>query len=303
MTGDNNELPPTHASVNPEITSSSGRCTPTTSRPGSPSQQSQSLASNLPIHAGFDLNAIKGVLKEAEPESVDKNKPPVLGVAASPQSHSAPYPAKKSFFSRLATPPIATHRSHSTPPSQVLETSARHRSTSLDESQGQITFSSVDLEDRGPKTANFLSPKDEKFNSLPSYAKSVSAFTKSDVKGSSISLGLGANSIMNNRAPFLSSEVVPASGATLSFNDFESPTTAKPSMSTFPFSPSSNSVFVNPFASPDHDRTPVMSFGAVGEEMDVDSFVVSKNHTWEMPRLNTEKPTTLDPGLNTNPWS
>jgi hypothetical protein len=187
----------------------------------------------------------------------------------------------------------------------VLETSARQRSTSLDESQGQITFSSVDLEDRGPKTANFLSPKDEKFNTLPSYAKSVSAFTNSDVKGSSIPLGLGANSIMNNRAPFLSSEVVPPLGATLSFNDFESPTTAKPSMSTFSLSPSSSnhSVFVNPFASPDHDRTPVMSFGAVGEEMDVDSFVVSKNQSWEMPRLNTEKPTILDPGLNTNPWS
>lgn len=303
---DNDELPPrmesAHALTSPESTSvpNSGRTTPISSRPSTPSQPS----SSLPIHAGFDLNAIKGVLKESEHELLDKTKPAVLGVNTSPPSHSAPSFAKKSFFSQLALPPVSAHRSHSTPPSQVPEAIARHRSTSLDEIQGQLILSSVDLEDRGPKTANILSPRDENYNTLPSHSKSVSAFTRPEVKDS---LGMHTSSTMNSRAPFpssLSNDVVPSWGSsTLTSNDVESPTTAKPSLFNFSLSPSSNpSVFVNPFASPDHDRTPVMSFGSVGEEMGISSSTTSKNHTWEMPRLSS-KSTTLDPGLGANPWS
>jgi hypothetical protein len=63
----------------------------------------------------------------------------------------------------------------------------------------------------------------------------------------------------------------------------------------------------NLFASPGHDRTPVLSFGAGGEP-DAKAFSqdgASKGYAWDLPPLGMPKKstTTMDAAFGTNPWS
>ncbi|PPR02740.1 hypothetical protein CVT26_009451 [Gymnopilus dilepis] len=168
---DDDELPPRMETASPHlpVASGSGRNTPTLhSRSASPAPSNgapnangnanangKDPASSIPIHAGFDLNAIKNALKEVEEErgtSVSSTSPAAAYSSAASASAStstsasnaAPPPPsvvvapaatatakntpsstpKKSFLSRFtrspSPAPAAPTRSVSTPPSQAF---------------------------------------------------------------------------------------------------------------------------------------------------------------------------------------
>jgi len=122
------DLPPrmdsAHASprVAPVPLPGSGKSAPTLSRPSTPSNDP---SSHIPIHAGFDLNAIKNALQEVEQK-----------VSHAPSSSTSPPPPKS--FTQLSPPPIApsSNRSQSTPPVQVVGVDAHPRASSFDYGYG-----------------------------------------------------------------------------------------------------------------------------------------------------------------------
>lgn len=262
------DLPPRmetpKASPKPESTSlpNTGRNTPISSRPSTP--QGSLPASNLPIQAGFDLKAIKEVLKEVKHDA--DTKPPSTLIP------------KRSSLSNLVSPQFL-HRPNSLPESYAIpETSSHQRSNSVGDGYAVVVPPELD---RGPRTAGFTN---DDFVGTP--------------RGQTHSLFLSN----------LPGDAVPSWGA--STGSVNTPATAKPfstSFSRLP-SPALGSVnFNNPFASPGHDRTPVLSFG-IGGEVDAKSFDhrggADGGMAWELPPLGTgKKATTVDTALGTNPWS
>ena len=284
----------------------SGKATPTPSRPSTPSNDPPS--SQLPLRAGFDLGAIKNVLHEVEQ---DPSKVKVTPPTATPA-------APKTFLSRLAPPPIAppSNRSQSTPP-QVVEANGHMRSTSLD--YGYVN-APVQSDDRGPKTAG-LSPSE---SAMPSFSRSFSATSSREENNSypSTSSMFGSTSFatpdeeystfssqqstrFNSNPLSLPDDVVPAWGASSSSLNLSSsftPTTAKPfksSFSSIPSPPTMPNPFSSPFMTPDHDRTPVLSFGAPDGTLSASAG--SQSESWDTPPIGTRKKT-MD-GFNANPWS
>ena len=270
---DDDELPPrmenAKSSPNPGSTSlpDTGRNTRTPSRPSTP-QQTVSSASALPIHAGFDLMAIKATLKQVEQD---------LDSRSEPSSSTPATPSLKRPNRSTLVPPQFPHRAHSVPESH---TSLHQRSNSLDDGSAVVPPEV----DRGPRMAS-LKP-------IGNEAPVGSPFSQ-----------------IQNQAFFLSSprgDVVPSWGTPKNI----SPTTAKPSTTSFSSlpTPSLNSyTFGNPFASPGHDRTPVLSFG-IGGEPDAKPFnqdEPTKGYAWDLPPLGAEKKSTgtLDTALGANPWS
>jgi len=244
-----------------------GRNTPTPSRPSTPQQQLTSQAADLPTHAGFDLKAIKDALKEVQqdPDARSRQQP-------------TPATTKRPSLFNLV-PPQFSHRAHSVPESHTQETKSHQRSNSLDDGYATVP---PDL-DRGPRTADFTPTGNEDLVSTP---------------------------LNQNQSLFLSSlpgDAVPSwSASSNSVNNTFSPMTAKPFTTSLPSPPmNAYSTFSNPFASPDHDRTPVLSF-AVGE-LDAKPFnqsVSNKSYAWDLPPLGTEKKSSnADASFSANPWS
>ncbi|KAF8813422.1 hypothetical protein BYT27DRAFT_7250955 [Phlegmacium glaucopus] len=99
------------AAVMPSTTMSNSEEPPATSRPSTPPTDNPP-SPHLPIHAGFNLNAIKDVLQGVEQDHSKSQAPP---------------PSAKKFFSRFASPPTAVpfKRPQSTPPNnQPIEDTA-----------------------------------------------------------------------------------------------------------------------------------------------------------------------------------
>jgi len=271
-TSEDDDLPPrldsAHASPRPETISlpSSGRNTPSSSRPGTPSQQPSSAAPNLPTHAGFDLTAIKEALKGVKHETGIKIRPSVLD-------------SKPQLVTPLA---LRNERPQSVPPPLPLEPKAHQRSASLDLDDNHNVLTVNLPEENRPKTADFTSQSGgDSFGAL----------------GASTSLGLASLGRDTLYLSTLPDDVVPTWG---------SPTTAKPLTSSFTSlpSPPNTFAFVNSFSAPGHDRTPVLSFGTASE-LSMNSFSnggVSRNDKWDLPPLGNQKKAS-DPGLAANPWS
>lgn len=221
---------------------------------------------DLPIHAGFDLKAIKDALKEVQQDP-----------GARSRQQATPATTKRPSLSDLV-PPQFSHRAHSVPESHAQETKSHQRSNSLDDGYAIVPPGL----DRGPRTADFTPTSNEDLVSTP---------------------------LSQNQSLFLSSlpsDVVPSWGASsTSVNNIFSPTTAKPFTTSLPSPPTNAySAFNNPFASPGHDRTPVLSF-AVGE-LDAKPFTQSasnKNYAWDLPPLGTEKKSSTVDAFSANPWS
>ena len=185
--------------------------------------------------------------------------------------------SKRPPLSNLVPPQFA-HRANSVPEScAVSETSSHQRSKSVGEGYAVVPPEV----DRGPRTAGF---------------------TNEDLVGTPQSQ---THSLFLSNLP---GDAVPSwSASTTSVN---TPATAKPfgtSFSRLPSPPLGSVNFNNPFASPGHDRTPVLSFG-VGGEVDAIPF----DHrggmdrlAWDLPPLGTGKKTTttVDAAFGANPWS
>ncbi|KAF8167185.1 hypothetical protein B0H34DRAFT_4113 [Crassisporium funariophilum] len=190
---DDDDLPPRMTSspaphgspqVGPTLAASATN-TPTPSRPTTPSNDPSASSSHLPLHAGFDLSAIKDVLHEVE-EDPSKSKPPI---------------PTKNPLTRLAPPPVAppSTRSQSTPPvAQYLETSSNARSSSLDYGYGSQP------QEKTPQSFGSSSRED---NTTPSYSRSFSTHDATLV-----------NQDMNYPSASSSRKT---SLATTSYNDFE----------------------------------------------------------------------------------
>ncbi|PPQ89966.1 hypothetical protein CVT25_009606 [Psilocybe cyanescens] len=338
--GDDDDLPPRMDSSSSKATdddnvtlagSGSGRNTPTPSRPSTPSQDPSSSSSHLPLHAGFDLSAIKSVLNEVEQ---DPSK------AALPQT--TPTPAK-SLLTRLAPPPVAppSTRSQSTPPFKMPETSSHLRSSSLDYEYGNSP-----TDDRDP----FGRPAND--DPTPSsFSKSLSLSSSPSSSSSRLDTMSGLSSTLSSSSSYASSSFYNSKTPTASssFNPFSHPadndddqrfslptprvTTTYPlaslpddsdivpswgtTSSSFANSSSSSSSYsshsattsnipYNPFSASavasmnTNTNTPAFSFG--GSDGPVVGSSASQDDAWSIPPLSAKKKTALD-GFNANPWS
>ncbi|KAF8971813.1 hypothetical protein BDZ97DRAFT_1723539 [Flammula alnicola] len=270
----------------------SGRNTPVPSRPSTPSNDPSASSSNLPLHAGFDLNAIKNVLQEVEHDSS--------------KSSQAPRTPANFILGRLGTPPMASPsvRSQSTPPVQVPDINVNARSSSLDGhgnlQQPQETSSSpVDYSTRDDLTPSFSrsfsasSRLDENSASYPlstSYSSSSLAkpsFNNFDEPGFAYSARTTTNSLS------LPDDIIPTWDASTSSLHIPSSST-RPSYS-MPSPPS----ILNPFAS-NITQAPSLSFGTSDGSIVGSSGVQSDS--WSIPPLGVKKKSTMD-GFNANPWS
>ena len=309
------DLPPrmdsTHASprVAPVPLPRSGKNTPISSRPSTPSNDP---APHLPIHAGFDLNAIKSVLQEVE------QNPNKSFQAPSSSSTSPPPP-----LTRLSPPPTArpSNRSQSTPPVQVVGPDAHHRASSLDSTSQSPNEDKVlagmglgyghpsrdDVTFAGPsspfsRSYSASSRLEENEISSNSYA---SSFARTPVATNSFSNDFDdAYSIHTPRPTThtlgLPDDTVPSWGA---------PTSASSSSFALSSSTTTKSSMINPFANSSSSlhglgfsESSGLSFGSA------DGAIVApsggQNDAWGILPLGVaaKKKSTLD-GFNSNPWS
>ncbi|KAF9562246.1 DUF726-domain-containing protein [Agrocybe pediades] len=283
---------------------SSRTTTPTPSRTSTPSNDPSASSSHLPMHAGFDLGAIKNALQEIEQQDPSKVSQVPL----------------KTPLTRLSPPPIAppSSRSQSTPPSQVPESSSQARSSSLDHGYGGGYPASS-----SQNTAGYSSSSSDM--STPSFSRSFSASSRleenEDVSASAYSSSsssklkpsfalnpFGDDSdyaseptpVPRLKADALSlpEDIVPSWGAPTPTTS--NPMSRPPGFSALPSPPE----IVNPFASSSASsfgEVPSLSFGGVDGSV-VGSTSLQGDSAWAMPPLHTKKKTVLD-GFNANPWS
>lgn len=313
------ELPPrmdsAHASprVAPVPLPRSGKNTPTSSRPSTPSNDP---APHLPIHAGFDLNAIKNALQEVE-QNPNKSFP-------APSSSTSPPPPPKSL-TKLAPLPIAppSNRSQSTPPVQVVGADAHPRASSFDYGYGASQSPS---EDKVPAGMGLGSSRADATFAGPSspFSRSYSASSRlaeNDISSNSYASSFARTTPMTTNSfssdfddayathtprPTtntlgLPDDIVPSWGA---------PTSSFSSSFAFSSSATSKSSMINPFANPSSSplhglgfpESPGLSFGSA------DGAIVApsggQNDAWGIPPLGmaSKKRSAVD-GFNSNPWS
>ncbi|KAF9472576.1 DUF726-domain-containing protein [Pholiota conissans] len=299
---DDEDLPPrldhssTNASSTIDLAKASGSDkTPTPSRPSTPSNVNDSPAastSKLPLHAGFDLTAIKNVLQEVEHDSAKSTQ-------AAPK-------ASKSIFSQLAAPPIAppSARSRSTPPVQMPETNAHPRASSFDSGslhEEKMASSPVDAA-HDELTASFsrsFSATSRMGQDNASYYPSSTSSYKSALQNSFNNPFDESNLSYSSRATTLPSSLAddawgqPSSSTSNSASI--SSTKAAYSIPSMPLNPFAGSSFASP--------TPTFSFGAADGSITGSSG--TQNDAWSIPPLGLQKKkssSTLD-GYNANPWS
>lgn len=250
--------------------------TPTPSRTPTPSNDTPGGSlSKLPLHAGFDLNAIKTVLQEVEQET---------GKTA----HNTPTPVNATS-GQLATLPIAppSMRSQSTPPVHISETTNPPRASSLDY---KIPTEHADH------------PDDEL---TPSFSRAPSAFEPLQLNQSRVSQRR-VQPTHNPLAdpPFSSSTMSTALSSALPeevYPTWDAPST--PSLNHFAatnapaFIPTSDSN--DRF--PSHTTNPTFSFA--GPDGFVSGSLESHNSSWSIPPLSSPKKKSALDGFNSNPWS
>jgi len=292
----------------------SGKNTPTPSRPSTPSNDP---ASHLPIHAGFDLNAIKNALQEVE-------KNPSKSFQA-PSSSTSPPPPPKSL-TQLTPPPIAppSNRSQSTPPVQVVGADAHTRASSLDNGYAVSQSPSEDKVPAGVGLGYRYPSRDDVTFAGPShpFSRSFSASSRleeNDVSSKSYASSFArtpttTNSFSSDFDDAYTIQTPRPTTHTLGLPDDIVPSwgAPTPSSSSFSFSSSATttkSSMVNPFSNPSSSlhglgfpENPGLSFGSA------DGAIVApsggQNDAWGIPPLGvaSKKKSTLD-GINSNPWS
>jgi len=274
------DLPPRMQTSSPAMSSTtitnSERETLTTSRPSTPPND-KPLSSHLPIHAGFDLNAIKDVLQEVEQDPSKSQAPPP--------------PSAKKFSSRLASPPTAVpfKRPQSTPPNnQPIEDTAP-RSIARFTSREDPTTSSFSRS----ISENIYNGKDEQGDET--YAimdrKTISSFNN-----------------FEDDLSYISRTPRPRPDSSLTLPDGVAPpwgvSSTSPSVNTAPSSTDhslyngrlpSPPVMPNPFAS----SSSGLGFGSL--DGSVNGGVGFHADPWSMP--SSVKKTTLDSYASNSPWS
>ncbi|KAF8816142.1 DUF726-domain-containing protein [Phlegmacium glaucopus] len=241
-------------------------------------------SSHLPIHAGFDLNAIKDVLQEVEQ---DRSK-----------SQAPPPPSSKKFLSRFASPPTAVQfkRPQSTPPNnQPIEDTAPRtitRSTSREDPTTPSFSRSISV--------NIPKERDQE------YEETYDPSTNTDRKAS-ISL---ATSSFNNFEDDLSytshtprprphdsiipsDDIIPPWGTSSTSLYVNTPPTEHNLYNTSLPSPP---VMLNPFAS----SSSGLAFGSL--DGPVHGAMGFQADPWSIPS-STKKKTTLDSDAYSSPWS
>ena len=314
------ELPPrmdsAHASprIAPVPLPRSGKNTPTPSRPSTPSNDP---VPHIPIHAGFDLNAIKNALQEVE-------KNPSKSFQA-PSSSTSPPPPPKSV-TQLTPPPIAppSNRSQSTPPVQVVGADTHTRASSLDNAYAVSQSPNEDKVSAGMGLGYGYPSRDDATFAGPShpFSRSFSASSRleeNDVSSKSYASSFArtpttANSFSSDfddayaihtprpttHTLGLPDDIVPSWGA---------PTPSSSSSFSFSSSATTKSSMVDPFSNPSSSlhglgfpESSGLSFGSA------DGAIVAptggQNDAWGIPPLGvaSKKKSTLD-GINSNPWS
>ncbi|PPR06247.1 hypothetical protein CVT24_000919 [Panaeolus cyanescens] len=312
----------------------SGRTTPTPLRPASESTP------ELPMHAGFDLTAIKNAVQDAEIEQAKAS--PVA------TSSTVPTPQKKGFFGKLAPPPVAppTHRSQSTPPALPLDNEMLPRSASFEypgTPSKNETIASLGLGSSStpstPYSRSFSSGDvSSRTDHLPSssYRKTslaTTSFPEDESQLSSSSFGNFPTPTVHSLSLGLPDDAIPSWGSS-SFSNTPSNKSAfssLPSTATFGSSPSTTSSppmynlpssLANPFtsyaeslnnASTNLSDTkfgnsgvssiPALSFGS--PDGDITAAKGSAADSWTIPPLGSAKrkgSTPLD-SFSANPWS
>jgi hypothetical protein len=290
-----------HSSTNPSATIDATRLsgsenTPTPSRPSTPSNDpSAASTSKIPLHAGFDLNAIKNVLEEVKHESE--------------KSSQTPSKAAKSIVTHLASPPNASPfaRPQSTPPVQIPETNAHPRASSFDgKSQYQERIASTPMDspqdDLTPSFSRSFSatPRLGQNDASSSYSTSTSLSFKSVVQPSFNNPFDDSTYSHSTRSTTLPSILADdAWGAPSSSAINSSSISSTKAAYSIPSLPSVTNQYTTSFA----DTTPTFSFGAADGTITGSSG--TRNDPWSIPPLGLHKKksaTTLD-GFNANPWS
>lgn len=256
------------------ITNSEGE-TPTISRPSTPSDIKNPSSSHLPIHAGFDLNAIKNVLQEVERDP-SKSQPPLL-------------PAKK-FFSRFTSSSTASpsRRHQSTPPSSQPIEDMTSRTLAGSASREDLTIPSFS------RSASYNVPKwkDEEGDGTYHPSTSTSRKTTSSFNnfGDDLSYVSRTPHPRQDDSITLSDDITPSWGASsLSVNMPSSSI----NHSLYNRGPASPPVMPNPFAS--------SSTLAFGSEASVNGGTAFQADPWSIP--SNVKKTTLDSYGSNSPWS
>ncbi|KJA28393.1 hypothetical protein HYPSUDRAFT_62024 [Hypholoma sublateritium FD-334 SS-4] len=268
---DDDELPPRLDSSSTTLHQSEH--TPTPSRTSTPpNDPAAASSSKLPLHAGFDLGAIKNVLQEVE-RGPGKSAPISANAARE----------------RLATLPIAppSTRPQSTPPPHMLETTEHPRSSSM---EYKNTAAIVD------------SPQDEV---APNFSRSFSASSQYNSSGRNNIPTPLAHSIRNafddSASPYTPRNVtLPSALPDDIFPKWGAPSSSSlnlPTALSTDAASSSNSRFPSSII----DTPPTFSFGGPGGSVSGSS--ESNNSSWNIPPLGVHRKKSALDGFSSNPWS